>query len=281
MLYSKFNLNKIEWLNLIFDGRNQVYGAYELRKNSGNYLAKALFIASFGFAALIIGPSAYYFYKQTTVDVSPNDIPKKDDEKLYRVHKIELPPKTLNSAKAGTQVTTPKEAAQKEIKYTSFKPTPDDLVAKEAPTLEELETGIISSVDKAGEAGGLNATHTEGTNGTLDAGTTTDSGNEYLVSAEEMPEFPGGMTAWAKYLNRNLQYPAVARENEIQGRVTVSFVVERNGEITNIKVLRGIGAGCDEEAIRVIKKSPLWKPGKQNGKAVRVSYVIPIVFRLD
>jgi protein TonB len=281
MLYSKFNLNKIEWLNLIFDGRNQVYGAYELRKNSGNYLAKALFIASFGFAMLIIGPSAYYFYKYKAVDAIPNDNPKEDDEKIYRVQKIELPPKTLNTKKAGTQVAAPKQNAQKEIKYTTFKPTEDDLVTKEAPTLKDLETGIISSVDKAGESGGLNATHKEGANGTLDEGTTIDSGNEYLVSAEEMPEFPGGMSAWAKYLYKNLQYPAVARENNIQGRVTLSFVVERNGEITNIKVLKGIGAGCDEEAIRVLKKSPLWKPGKQNGKTVRVSYVIPIVFRLD
>ncbi|QEK51646.1 energy transducer TonB [Pedobacter aquae] len=281
MLYSKFNLNKIEWLNLIFDGRNQVYGAYELRKNSGNYLAKALFIASFGFALLIIGPSAYYLYKQKVVDVIPIDNSKEDDQKIHKIIEIELPPKQLNKVKAGSEIAIPKQTAQKEIKYTNFKPTTDDLVTKEAPTLKELETGIISSTDKAGETGGLNATHHEGANGILEAGSNTESGNEYLVSAEEMPEFPGGMTAWAKYLNKNLQYPAIARENEIQGRVTVSFVVERNGEITNIKVLRGIGAGCDEEAIRVIKKSPLWKPGKQNGKTVRVSYVIPIVFRLD
>jgi protein TonB len=281
MFYSKFNLNKIEWLNLIFDGRNQVYGAYELRRNSGNYLAKALFIASFSFAMLVIGPSAYYFYKQKVVDVIPIDYSKEDDQKIHKIIEIELPPKQINKVKAGSEIAISKQTAQKEIKYTSFKSTPDELVTKEAPTLKELETGIISSADKAGETGGLNATHHEGVNGTLEAGPNTESGNEYLVSVEEMPEFPGGMTAWGKYLNKNLQYPAVARENEIQGRVTVSFVVERNGEITNIKVLRGIGAGCDEEAIRVIKKSPLWKPGKQNGKTVRVSYVIPIVFRLD
>lgn len=281
MLYSKFNVNKIEWLNLIFDGRNQVYGAYELRKNSGNYLAKALFIASFSFGMLIIGPSAYYFYKHKAVDALLDDIPKEDDQQVHRFIDVELPPKQLNKVKAGSELAVTKQTTQKEIKYTAFKPTIDELVTEEPPTMDELETGIISSVDKAGEAGGLNATHQEGANGTLEAGTSVDSGNEYLISAEEMPEFPGGMTAWAKYLNKNLQYPAIARENEIQGRVTVSFVVEKNGEITNIKVLRGIGAGCDEEAIRVIKKSPLWKPGKQNGKTVRVSYVIPIVFRLD
>lgn len=98
---------------------------------------------------------------------------------------------------------------------------------------------------------------------------------------EILPEFPGGMAAWNKFLSKNLKYPSIAQENGVMGRVTVSFVVEKNGEITAIKVMRGIGAGCDEEAIRVIKKSPFWKPGFQNGKAVRVSYVIPIVFQMN
>jgi protein TonB len=96
-----------------------------------------------------------------------------------------------------------------------------------------------------------------------------------------MPEFVGGMDAWAKFLGKNLRYPVQARDEGIQGRVTVSFVVEKNGELSNVKVLKGIGYGCDEEAIRVIKKSPFWKPGFQNGRPVRVSYVMPIVFRLD
>lgn len=96
-----------------------------------------------------------------------------------------------------------------------------------------------------------------------------------------MPEFLGGVAAWNKYLANNLRYPAIALENGTTGRFTVSFVVETNGEITHLKVLGAIGDGCDEEALRVIKKSPFWKPGSQNGKAVRVSYVIPILFQMN
>jgi protein TonB len=97
---------------------------------------------------------------------------------------------------------------------------------------------------------------------------------------ETMPEFPGGNAARIKYLQSNLKYPTMARESGIQGKVFVTFVVERDGSITDVKVLRGIGGGCDEEAVRVIKGMPRWKVGKQRGKPVRVQFNMPIVFKL-
>ncbi|MNY27809.1 transport protein TonB [compost metagenome] len=84
-----------------------------------------------------------------------------------------------------------------------------------------------------------------------------------------------------KFIGKTLRYPPMARENGVQGRVTVSFVVEKDGSITDVQVLRGIGSGCDEEAVRVVKAMPKWKAGKQNGKAVRVHFNLPIMFRLD
>jgi protein TonB len=97
---------------------------------------------------------------------------------------------------------------------------------------------------------------------------------------ETMPTFPGGDAARIKYLQNNLKYPTMARESGIQGKVFVTFVVEKDGSITDVKVLRGIGGGCDEEAVRVIKNMPKWKPGKQRGKPVRVQFNMPIVFKL-
>jgi TonB family protein len=97
---------------------------------------------------------------------------------------------------------------------------------------------------------------------------------------EEMPEFPGGVNALISHVGQNVVYPAEAMEKEIQGRVFVGFVVEKDGSISNVKVLKGIGGGCDEEAVRVISSMPKWKPGKQKGKPVRVNYQIPIVFKL-
>ena len=97
---------------------------------------------------------------------------------------------------------------------------------------------------------------------------------------ENDPEFPGGMEALYKYLAQNIKYPALARDNGITGRVYVTFVVERDGSIANPKVLKDIGGGCGQEAIRVVKSMPKWTPGKQRGKAVRVQFNLPVNFNL-
>ncbi|MBQ6770893.1 MAG: TonB family protein [Bacteroidales bacterium] len=104
---------------------------------------------------------------------------------------------------------------------------------------------------------------------------------EIFQIVEEMPSFPGGEQKLLEYVAKNTKYPQIARESGIQGRVFIGFVVETDGSISNVKVLRGIGGGCDEEAVRVIKSLPKWKPGKQRGKAVRVSYQIPVNFKLQ
>ena len=97
---------------------------------------------------------------------------------------------------------------------------------------------------------------------------------------EQMPEYPGGVEAMMKYIAENVKYPEEAKDKDIAGRVFLAFVVEKDGSVSNVKVLRGIGGGCDEEAARVINSMPKWKPGKQKGEAVRVSYLIPIMFKL-
>lgn len=104
---------------------------------------------------------------------------------------------------------------------------------------------------------------------------------EIFQVVEQLPEFPGGDEALFKYLSDNLEYPARAREAGIEGRVMVGFVVEPDGRISNVKVVRSKAAALDEEAIRVVKAMPKWKPGKQRGKAVRVQYQIPITFTLN
>lgn len=102
----------------------------------------------------------------------------------------------------------------------------------------------------------------------------------FLV-VEEMPSFPGGEQEMYRYIGKNIEYPRMAKESGISGRVFVTFVVEKNGAVTDVKILRGIGGGCDEEAIRVIKSMPKWKAGKQRGKPVRVQYRMPIKFTLQ
>ncbi|RLD50132.1 MAG: energy transducer TonB, partial [Bacteroidetes bacterium] len=102
-----------------------------------------------------------------------------------------------------------------------------------------------------------------------------------FMVVESMPCFPGGDVARIKYLNKNIKYPTMARESGIQGRVFVTFVIEKDGSISNVKILRGIGGGCDEEAIRVIQNMPQWIPGKQRNIPVRVQFNMPIRFVLQ
>ena len=104
---------------------------------------------------------------------------------------------------------------------------------------------------------------------------------EIFTVVESMPEFPGGMGELMKFLAKNIKYPPLAKESGIQGRVFINFVVEPTGAISNVKILRGIGGGCDEEAVRVVESMPKWKPGKQRGKNVRVSYNLPVKFTLQ
>ena len=104
---------------------------------------------------------------------------------------------------------------------------------------------------------------------------------EIFQIVEEMPAYPGGDQKLMEFIAKGIKYPQIARETGIQGRVFVGFVVEPDGSVSNVKLLRGIGGGCDEEAMRVVKSMPKWKPGKQRGKAVRVSYMLPVNFKLQ
>lgn len=102
-----------------------------------------------------------------------------------------------------------------------------------------------------------------------------------FIVVEQMPEFPGGEEALYQFLGSNLSYPDTAKEQNITGKVIVSFVVEKDGRITNAKVIKDIGGGCGAEALRVVNKMPRWKPGKQKGKPVRVQFSLPFVFNLE
>ena len=107
----------------------------------------------------------------------------------------------------------------------------------------------------------------------------TDSG-EVFVFVEDQPSFPGGDKARIKYLQENIHYPEEAKEAGVQGTVFITFIVEKDGRITNVKVLRGLGGGLDEESVRVIKSMPIWEPGRQRGKAIRCQFIMPIRFML-
>ncbi len=140
------------------------------------------------------------------------------------------------------------------------------------PPQEELSETNVGVVTQEGDE---NATELPPEEPVVDP----DAGKVFTY-VEEQPSFPGGEALMYEYLQKNIKYPPLARENGITGRVYMTFVVGPDGEIRDVKVLRGIGAGCDEEAIRVVKSMPKWKPGKQNGRSVNVQFNMPINFTL-
>jgi TonB family protein len=137
---------------------------------------------------------------------------------------------------------------------------------------KESSVGKAASAPKGGEIGGVRQKTKVAKN--------MEESEAVFTIVEEMPSFPGGEIARNKFLSENIVYPQLATESGIQGTVYVSFIVDSKGNITDLKILRGIGSGCDEEAIRVVKLMPLWKPGRQNGKFVSVLFNMPIYFTL-
>ncbi|MBU3677352.1 MAG: energy transducer TonB, partial [Chitinophagaceae bacterium] len=148
------------------------------------------------------------------------------------------------------------------------------------PPKKELEKAVASTVTVEGdENANLAAPIVDKNAGAVESAPVVES--KVFDFVEQMPEFPGGETKLAEYLSKNIKYPKQANENGIQGRVVLSFIVNEDGNITDIKVVRGIGYGCDQEAMRVVNGMPNWKPGRQNGKPVRVSFNLPIMFQLE
>ncbi|RMG19339.1 MAG: TonB family protein [Bacteroidetes bacterium] len=157
------------------------------------------------------------------------------------------------------------------------------LVATSEPEAENLFAEIIDNAgQEANNLGELSGEETgEEMAGEESAAEMQPKITGPLISAEKMPSFPGGEAAMYKFLSRKLRYPRAARENLTEGKVYLQFVVNEDGSISNINVLRGIGYGCDEEAVRVIRQMPKWIPGEQGGQKVPVYYTMRVTFRLQ
>lgn len=277
MFNSSINVYKFEWLEIVFSGKNKSYGAYTLRLQSSSILTKSLFMAASVFILLFVSPMVYN--KLFPDEMVTTAVSKTIDltDVIHTMKKQEPEKKTIPEKAEPVKVKT--VAVPSKIIVTN------DAVLT-PPTMADVKDAVISSVTQDGVVSPnavINDTKEEG-NGTGLAkdGAGNGDDNEIYINAgvDEYPEFNGGAKAWSKYMERNLRYPSKAQEEGTQGKVFISFVVEKDGSITDVSVIKGIGFGCDEEAIKVIKKSPLWKPGKNKGVPVRVRYNMAINFNL-
>ncbi|MDB4918329.1 energy transducer TonB [Mucilaginibacter sp.] len=269
MLISKFNLYKTEWLDLVFDDRNKEYGAYYLRQHYASNMIKAMGIAFFSIAVLC---GASIVLKTTpdqvkVIQVINDPYIQPPPVKNIKEVKPPVPPKHIKA-----EALPPVTATTKFVEMVA-KPDPQTV---NPPKNADL-TGAIGAETTKGPVTGTNTAIIETPPGTPGP----DESVHLSGGLDVMPMPVGGNAAWAKFLNKNLRFPVAAQEDGISGKVFLSFIIEKDGHLSNITVDKGAGHGFDEEALRVLKLAKAWKPGMQNGQPVRVKYSIPINFQLS
>lgn len=281
---ANIDLTRNGWCDLIFDGRNKSYGAYKLRMETGKRNVKSIIFIAVLAAVLIVGfwaKTRYDEYQKThsknvaVTELSALNQPKKEKKaEVKRKIEVEQKKEVVKEVKSSIKFTAPVIKKDNEVK-------PEDEM-KSQDELMKTNTAI-GALDVKGNSdqGEVLKVTQRVADEPVKAEPKPEVENKVFDVVEEMPSFPGGPAALMKYLADNIKYPVVAQENGVQGRVVVSFVVEKDGSITDVKVVRSVDPSLDREATRVVKSMPKWNPGKQNGSAVRVKYNVPVSFRLQ
>lgn len=258
---------------IIFEGKNKEYGAYVLRKNYHRFLFRAFVIAVVFFILSVSSPLIISF-------VTPKEDMKVNRKKVVTITDL-APPPSIDEKKVIEQVEAP-PPLKSTIKFLPPVVKPDDQVTDEyVPTVEELHNVDPGASTQKGQEGGVDYSLIEVQDAPKEEIVKDEKKEEAFTFVEEMPSYPEGQDELLRFISSNVVYPEIAKRAQVEGKVMVGFVVEKDGSITDVRVVKGIGAGCDEEAVRVTKLMGRWRPGKQNGKPVRVRMVIPFQFKLQ
>ena len=274
---AKIDLIDNGWVDLVFEGKNQAYGAYQLRKNTGIRNLKALITMFIGFAiiaAIVEAKVSFdnYMARNSAIetDVELQNLAEKKEIKQEKKDEPEIEKIEVERVKSSVAFTVPEIKKDEEVK--------EDQEMKSQDELSETNTAIgaftVEGNDETAEV-----KHVE--EKIAEPEPFKEEETKVFDVVEQMPSFPGGQSALLQYLSSNIKYPVVAEENGVQGRVIVTFVVEKDGSITDVRVVKSVDPSLDKEAQRVVKSMPKWIPGKQNGSAVRVKYTVPVTFRLQ
>jgi len=275
---SKIDLIDNSWVDLVFEGKNQSYGAYQLRKNTGKRNVMAIivmFAIGVAIAAIVaIKGVVENAMKQDVAIEADVELAKLAEKKEAKVEKKEEPKIEkieVEKVKSSVKFVPPVIKKDDEVK------PEDELKSQEELSKTNTAIGafdVKGNDEAAGEV--LKAKEV-----IAQPEPPKEEETKVFDVVEQMPSFPGGPSALFEYLSKNIKYPVVAEENGVQGRVIVTFVVEKDGSITDVRVVKSVDPSLDKEAQRVVKSMPRWIPGKQNGSAVRVKYTVPVTFRLQ
>lgn len=270
------DINKIlnaDYLDILFEGRNKKYGGYDLRKKYKRRatIAGLISILTFGalFGSTLIKPKEEKLAELPEIkDVKLADPPPVDPHKPPPPPPVQPPPPVKPTVKFTPPVIKKNEEVKEDEKPEPPKPEENKVVGpaniKGSDNPDAIDPGLSPSGTGTGKP--------------VESAPPAD---KIFTSVEQVPEFPGGMAALMKYLSNNIRYPAQAREDNIQGRVVLQFVVDKDGSVTNIVIQRDLPGGCGKEAVRVVSGMPKWKPGRQNNQAVKVYYTLPVTFKLQ
>ena len=277
---SKIDLLDQKWIDLVFEGKNEAYGAYALRQNTSKrnlYAMLALFagliaiVASFlivNVASEAIARAQAEHETEVTLEQIEEEAEEQEEEEVvYEVEELEQ--------------LVAEETVMNSEKFTAYE-MEDDAPEQVTKTQDEVAQSdvAIGAIDY--DQGSDEAEHVLKVNEkVVDEVPPAVEETKVFDVVEQMPQYKGGDQALMDYLNKSIKYPVIAEENGIQGRVVCTFVVERDGSITDVKVVRSVDPSLDKEAVRVLKAMPKWIPGKQNGSAVRVKFTVPVTFKLQ
>ncbi len=277
---SKIDLISGEWTDIVFANRNQAYGAYALRKSTGRRNAIAILAVILLAIACQIGLTIKNIADEEAAKKAAmtqvtelSALEQKKEAKVERkeiVKKVDVE-RVVEKVKSSVKFTAPVIKKDNEVKPEDELKTQDEIMNTKAA----VGSFDVKGNDESGEV--LKAKEVIVTEPVKPK----EEETKVFDVVEQMPSYPGGQGALMQYLASHIKYPVVAEENGIQGRVICTFVVERDGSITDVKIARSVDPSLDKEAIRVVKSMPNWIPGKQNGSAVRVKYTLPVTFRLQ
>ena len=275
---AKLDLVSLEWTDLVFEGRNQNYGAYQLRKETSKRNIWSIIFVVLLAILLYLGLTlenmveAHRTVENTQIVEVTNLRDKKKEVKVERKEEIKLEPERIV------------EKVKSSIKFTAPVIKKDQLVnEEEVIKLDEIENSNKAigafTVEGNDEVGGEVLKVKEEI--AQPEPPKHEEDNKVFEVVEQMPSFPGGYAALMQWLGSNMKYPTIAAENNVQGRVIVQFVVEKDGSITDVHVAKSVDPSLDKEASRVVKAMPKWIPGKQNSSPVRVRFTVPVTFKLQ
>lgn len=258
--------------DIIFENRNKAYGAYELRTHYTTNINRALFIGVVCFGLMLLTNFIFAREKEQNSEligqvITLSEIPDETPPPIEKPKEVEPPKVEQKSTIAFVEPVVVEETT-----HESPPPSPDEMEGKiiSNETIKGTDSDEIAAAPPT-EVKSVEKTIVE----------LPEEDNTTFITVEVQPSFMGGNSEMYKFLGKNLKYPSAAQRANIQGKVFLSFIVEKDGSITDIETMKGIGFGCDEEAMRVVKLMPKWIAGKQNGRNVRVKFTIPVFFRLD